>query len=546
MRTEVCIRIMRSSLVLAWIGQRAAGVLEQHALETRHGNSAQIRSHHVSEHNPHGLIHQSTRTEKLDQMLFMKPSILTTSILTTALLRATRSHLVAAVLAVGVCGACVPAVHAQFGGRGGMASLFMPDYLPRDLPVFVDSLQLEEWQRPILEALLEDYMTNFKTAEDGVRNRMAQLKDIAAGTDPSKVIQLVTKPLTDWAAEKIALRAEFLENVRSQLGESQFELWPRFERTMRREKALPNGELSGETLNLFLIMRELDASPSAADSARLALDEYELSLDAALAARENLLESMMSAQFKAMDTGDSEGGVAASEAIMVRRVAVRDAQDKAIVAIRDALGAEFGPLFEKNALQRAFPQVYRPDPVTPVLDAVASLPDLTDDQKTSLNALRDQFNIEWPALQTRMADGYRMSEPLKPRRDVERMRQKAAGGTVRFTDVPEIEMLKTERETLFAKYRELIAGILNESQKNAIPGMGKPGADDGESMPRGADLRVIGPGVSEVETDDDADKNTVNPATPSADDKITEGRLPPATTFSSNPKNSPVKGAKPK
>ena len=126
------------------------------------------------------------------------------------------------------------------------------------------------------------------------------------------------------------------------------------------------------------------------------------------------------------------------------------------------------------------------------------------------------------------------------------MRQKAAGGTVRFTDVPEIEMLKTERETLFAKYRELIAGILNESQKNAIPGMGKPGADDGESMPRGADRGVIGPGVAEPETDGDADKNTINPATPSSDDKITEGRLPPATTFSSNPKNIPVKGAKPK
>ncbi len=459
--------------------------------------------------------------------------------------RTLRSPLAAAVLAVGVSASFAQVSHAQFGGRGGMAALFIPDYLPRDLPVFVDELDLEEWQRPSLEALLDDSMTNFRTAEDGVRSRMGQLKDVAAGTSPEKVIQLVTKPLVDWTKEKIALRQEFLDNVRSQLGDSQVEYWARFERAMRREKALPNGELSGESLNLFLLMRELDASPAAADAARLALDEYELNLDVALAARETLLEAMLAEQFRAMDASDAEAGVAAQEQIMTRRVAVRDVQDKSIVAISSALGAEFGPIFEKRALARAFPQVYRPDPVTPVFESVEALPDLTDDQKTSLKALRDQFNLEWPALQARMADGYRISEPLKPRRSTELAKQKAAGGMVRFTEGPEVEALKTERETLFAKYRELIAGILNEQQKQAVPGMGKPGADDGDPLMSPADRNVVGPGRVEPTDEKGAAREAANPAMPEAEEKFVGERAPSAPTFSSNSKNTPPKGAKP-
>ena len=72
-----------------------------------------------------------------------------------------RNRLALAVLAAGCAFASVPTASAQFGGRSGMASMFTPDFLPRDLPIFVDALALEEWQRPVLEVLLQDYDTNF-------------------------------------------------------------------------------------------------------------------------------------------------------------------------------------------------------------------------------------------------------------------------------------------------------------------------------------------------------------------------------------------------
>ncbi len=402
-------------------------------------------------------------------------------------------------------------VHAQYGGRGGMATLFVPDYLPRDLPVFVDALQLEEWQRPILEALLEDYSTSFTTAADGVRARMSGLKDAAAGTSADKVIDLVSQPLLDWANEKAKLRQEFLENVKTQLGDGQSELWPRFERAMRREKSLPNGELSGESLNLFFVMREMDLPPSAADAARLAVEEYEVALDTALVAREAALESTVGSLLKAMSSSDAQSGIQVQEQIMARRVAVRNAQDAGIAAIRDALGAEFGPAFEKRALQRAFPQVYRPDPVMPLIEAAETLPDLSAEQKASLEALKSRFTQDFSGLQARMADGYRQTEPGEPRRKTELAAQKAAGGTIRYAEAPAIEALKKERDDMFARYREEISAILNDAQKQAIPGMTKEGFDDGQSMPVGADANVVGPGRGAEPNPPSAKRNGLRP-----------------------------------
>src|SRR5689334_11549394 len=59
----------------------------------------------------------------------------------------------AAVLTVATLGFAVPAstASAQFGGRAGFEDAFMPDFLARDVSLFVESLGLEDWQRPILE-----------------------------------------------------------------------------------------------------------------------------------------------------------------------------------------------------------------------------------------------------------------------------------------------------------------------------------------------------------------------------------------------------------
>ena len=184
-----------------------------------------------------------------------------------------------------------------------------------------------------------------------------------------------------------------------------------------------------------------------------------------------------------MANNDSQGGIAVQERVMVRRVGVRTVQEESLVAITTALGDEYGASFHKKAMQRAFPQVYRPDPINPMIDAALGLADLSEAQKTSLETLRAEFTVEYGSLQSRMVDAYRVTEPAEPRRRTEITAQKASGATVKYSEAAEIEMVKKQRDELYTKYRTLLAGLLNDVQKEAIPGMGKPGADipDGQT-----------------------------------------------------------------
>lgn len=384
-----------------------------------------------------------------------------------------RVKFTSALLAVVVACLIAPSASAQ-AGRGGMASLFVPDFLPRDLPVFVDSLGLEEWQRPILEALLEDYATNFATAADGVRSQMSSFKDSAATANPDKIIDMIAAPLIAWGDEKKKLREDFLESVRSQLSDVQAEAWPRLDRALRREKSLPNGSLSGESLNLILITREIDVPPIVADSARATIEEYEVRLDEALAARDREDEGSIGTRLKSLN--DASRFIATEERLMTLRVAVRRVQDQGIVAIRDALGADYGPKFEARALRRAFPQVYGPDPITPLFEAAETLPDLTSEQKDRFNQLHSRFDVEHGALRARYADAVRAAEPMEPRRRAEALAMKAAGGNPKFNESPEIDAIKLEQQEMFTRYRAAIAEILNDAQKELVPGFGKPGA----------------------------------------------------------------------
>ncbi|MFM1822335.1 MAG: hypothetical protein RI967_601 [Planctomycetota bacterium] len=442
------------------------------------------------------------------------------------------SALLTAALAVGGALTVAPVAEAQFGGRSGMATMFIPDFYPRDLPVFVDALQLEEWQRPIMEALLEDYVTEFNTAADGVRLNMGNLKDVAPGTSGDAVVEMITKPLVAWTAEKRKLHDDFLTGVRSQLSELQLELWPRLERSLRREKSLPNGELSGESINLLLVCREADVSPVEMDAIRPILDEYEVKLDEALAARDGELESAIQPLFAAMSSGDSNAGLALQDRIMTKRIAIRSVQEAAIGAIREALGGEAGERFEKRALQRAYPSVYRADPLAPMIEAALALPDLNDTQRAQIETLATEWSRDFAAAQAKHADALRLTEPKEPRRRMELAAQKAAGGTIKWTDAPELEQAKSERQELVTRYQARLAEILSDDQKEAVPGFGKPGAAIPAGMKYGDAIRQPGlvggagvaPGSPNGETAPEGKR--AGPA-PDMSDKPIKGQRPP-------------------
>ena len=121
-----------------------------------------------------------------------------------------KTYLLAAVISAGSAFSIVSPAQAQFGAQAGFADSFRPEFLDRDMPLFVEILKLEDWQRPIVEVLLQDYMMSFESGVDDVKDKMRALQGQIGNARPDTVMALILEPLEDWDTERTALGALFL------------------------------------------------------------------------------------------------------------------------------------------------------------------------------------------------------------------------------------------------------------------------------------------------------------------------------------------------
>ena len=125
----------------------------------------------------------------------------------------------------------------QFGDQAGFTEVFKPDFYRRDMP-YSDYLQLEEWQRPIIEIPLDDYQVSFDLGTKECRDEMSQLKD-ELQADPDNAMRIAMRPIREWEVEKRELKRLLVADIQGQLGPLQLQRWPSLERAMRRRRSFP-------------------------------------------------------------------------------------------------------------------------------------------------------------------------------------------------------------------------------------------------------------------------------------------------------------------
>ncbi len=363
---------------------------------------------------------------------------------------------------------------AQFGGRGAISEAARPDVLPRDATLIMDTLKLEEWQRPIVESLIEDYTFSFKT---GWETAVQKMKEVASrmkgGSGGAKGLM---QPIATWLPEKKRLYAEFMANVKGQLSDVQLERWPKFERAMRRERALEDFDLPGEGVDLSSLTRQMQLPKDALEAAQPAIDEYEVALDAALVRRDEVIDGMVGPLADAMENGDTGRGFELQGQIMEARVGVRNAQDAGVEAIATALPEPHGGQFRERALALGYREAYQPDPLAPFFQTVMALPDLTSEQRAGLEAIQGKWAGELADLRGRMVVALREDGPLKPKREAA-ARAAKAGGNAPPVSKEAIVPLRAERSKVSNQRREDAKALLTPEQVRALSG------DPGESGP---------------------------------------------------------------
>lgn len=406
---------------------------------------------------------------------------------------------------------------AQFGGKAGFSEAFRPDILPRDMVLIVETLKLEDWQRPIVESLIEDYTASFKTGCDAVREKMVDMAK--AQKNGSKSAAGLLAPIESWQQEKRKLFSDFMESVKGQLSDTQRERWPRFERTIRREHALANSDLSGEGVDLLAIARQMQMPPEAMSAAQPAFDEYEVALDKALADRDARIESLMPDFRVAMESMDLEKGSGLQAQIVTARIAVRQAQDEGIERIAAALPAPYGADFRQRALAAGYKEAFQPDPLASFFQVVDGLDDLTAEQKSGIASARSKWDTALASLRDRMLDTIRKDDPNKAARATKSAQARLAAKQGKTAEAPPPDPmvpLRNEKNKLVQETRDSVLALLTAEQKEkitaGIPGLRPPNVQTNPAIYEGGARKNpanAGAGDADAEGEKPARKETV-------------------------------------
>jgi hypothetical protein len=383
--------------------------------------------------------------------------------------RIRRSLPVAALLgAIGI----TATASAQFGQAAGFSEIMSPYFLRRDLVHFVEGLDLDEGQSVILESLFWDYEDANEASKQVMIDRFQEMREQFQTLDRDRIMQIIFVPFEDRYAEWDAFNEQFLQSVRAILNNEQLQRWPEFRRKLRREKQLPQGRLTGESLDLFHVVTELDLEEPTRFLIEPLLREYGENLDEALGRRQELLRESGLMIMHSIRDDQPEAALTVYQDQVDARLGVRKVNDDFIIAIAGALPEEIGREFRRTALERAYPRVYRPTPAERVFEAAKELEGLDEETLKAIRNLEEAFLGELALINEKLV---RLIREYEPQEEQYRAAVFALRGTgqqpERPTDPTRQEF--RQREQLGRDYVERLRALLTDEQFRSLPGVSR-------------------------------------------------------------------------
>ena len=272
----------------------------------------------------------------------------------------------------------------------------------------------------------------------------------------------------EWLRNRASLEAEFTESLQVILSEEQLTLWDPFRRQVRRDRALPRGVLSGESLDVNAVVREFEASEAAAE----ALLAWEIELDKTLIDRDNtMMEIDLDALVATLENDDKAARDAARSESKVRRD-VRDANLEAIDSIAALLG-EQGDEFRLAAWKKAFPRVYRQTSFERALDAVRKIEGIDPLVLETVDRLEADFLTQLAELHEEARDATLKQELAQFEERFNQMRDRINGERQRSDrDPTELDEIRERLRELEADSRETLEGMLTPEEIAQLPRAG--------------------------------------------------------------------------
>lgn len=357
----------------------------------------------------------------------------------------------------------------QFGaGRGFQRE---PNYTSRDIQLAVEALKLDETQKLIVQTLFQDYQGDVRDSQEGFSERISGMRDELDGMDRAELLQVVFGALGKWQEHNEQLSEQFIQDVQRLLSEDQMDLWPSFEHKMYRRKYLKNGKLSGERLDLFVVMTQLDLAETETQEIQPLLDAYEVELDAALHRREDQSKSSQADALDAIRNNNTNIGVVlADRQVQLHRV-VRDVNQRYVQSIAAALPEEQRAAFLDKVYMQTFTRVYRLTLAQRVFKSAMELEDLAEELLTAIGQLESRYLTELTAFNEKLVEMIKDQEPQDMLYKARVQQGKLTGQSV---DRPANEVAAefAQRRQLGQRYIDLLKAMLTDEQIALLPGMG--------------------------------------------------------------------------
>lgn len=384
-----------------------------------------------------------------------------------------------------------------------------------------ESLLTDEQIKAITERISEqikERMAEVEARRAEIEARRAA-REAAREADPNLPAEEVEPATADEVAkagralitERNRLRDELVGDVTMLLSDDQKTKWPTFDRTHRRASTMRFAEYGGERVDLLQLLNE--QQPKVEDEAGFALAkaQYEVELDQALKTRNDLLPEyeievlLMTDAMIQSQSFDDEDRLSLMDRVGDARAAVRDVNLNTVNVIEPLLADDARKDFRETVMRKAYPHIYGGTSTERSLEAAMKFEDIDAETRTAIETLAADYKMQVAALNDRMAETIRKSEPRRHREmmaQMDKMRememQREEGGKMDFDFGPDPEgELRQQKRELNKRTIDQLHGMLTPEQIEQLPKLRRRlpffSGPDGAPMPPpgGGGVRVI-------------------------------------------------------
>ena len=347
-----------------------------------------------------------------------------------------------------------------------MAEAMQPEYMVRDLVVFAEGLNLDDTQEVIVEAMFDSYEDEFRGGWAALQvriNGFAEEREERKAPVTLRDVEPVLNALGDWMIEKRHLDEGFLESVKTILIGQQRELWPGFVQRLYREKHVSLGRISGESVDLFQIVRDADLPPAAEAAISELLNEYAIALDVAMRTRDAILRGNPKKLFDNILSGNSKKSPDLVDNLIRARVEVRDLNDRYIEIISGHLAGQDSEDFRTRALKRGYTRIYRRTPAQRILRQARENESYSEGLRAQIFQLEASYLQELEIINYDLLEKTRQYEPAMHRYRELAGQVRSDGGTLQKREDPTREVYK-QREELGKRYIEMLRALLSPEE----------------------------------------------------------------------------------